>query len=86
MHEGTNMRIVYVMLVFMIAASALGCVSQQSPQTSTPTGTSISATEKPASAVVTPADDPFGTQSDISSIDSVVNDSSMDVPLSDANI
>ncbi len=81
------MKIVFILLIFMIAASALGCVSQQSPQTSSPTGTSISTTETPATAAVTttPGDD-FGAQSDINAIDSVVNDSSMDIALSDATI
>lgn len=84
------MKIVYILLVLLIAASVLGCVSQQSPEvTPTPAGTSVSPTETPASAVATPTpsgSDDFGTQSDINSIDSLVNDSSMDIPLSDANI
>ncbi len=83
----SDMKIVYILMVLMIAASTLGCVNQQSPGTSTPTGTSISATETPATAAVTttPGDD-FGAQSDINTIDSVVNDSSMDIALSDATI
>lgn len=87
------MKFVYILLVFIIAATALGCVSQQSPGTSAPPGTSISATETPATAATpasaavtaTPSDD-FGAQSDINTIDSVVNDSSMDIQLSDATI
>ncbi len=83
------MKIVYVLLVFIIAASALGCVSQQSSQTSTPAGTSVTATETPATAAVTETpsgSDDFGVQGDINAIDSMVNDSSMDISLSDTNI
>jgi hypothetical protein len=81
-------KIVYILLVFIIAASTLGCVSQQ-PSGTTPAGTSVSPTGTPASDAVTTTpsgSDQFGTQSDINAIDSVVNDSSMDIPLSDVTI
>ncbi len=80
------MRIVYILLALTVVALALGCVSQQSSQAPTPAGTSISPTETPASEIVSSGNDTFGTQSDINSIDSLLNESSMDIPLSDATI
>ena len=92
------MKIVYIVLVLILAASALGCVgNKQSEVTPTPTTqapgtqveTSTSSTVSPAGTSVsaTPsANDQFGTQSDLSTIDSLVNDSSMDIPLYDVNI
>lgn len=98
MEERWNMKIVYIMLVFILAASALGCVGNK-PSEVTPTQTtqtpatqvetSISPTETPVSAAATTTpqgNDQFGTQSDLSTIDSLVNDSSMDIPLYDVNI
>lgn len=87
---GLNMKIVYILLVLILAASALGCVGKK-PSEVTPatTETSVSPTGTPVSATATPApssNDEFGTQSDINAIDSLVNDSSMDIPLSDATI
>lgn len=79
------MRIIYILLVLMVVASVLGCVSQQSSGV-TPAGSSISPNETPASEITSSGNDTFGTQSDINSIDSLLNDSSMDIPLSDATI
>jgi hypothetical protein len=89
------MKIVFILLVLILAASVLGCVSK-SPEVTptatpveTPAQTPASATETPVSAVATPTpsgSDDFGTQSDINAIDSLVNDSNMDIPLSDAPI
>lgn len=97
MEERWNMKIVYIMLVLILAASALGCVSNKpSEVTPTPTTqapgtqveTSVSPAETPASAATTTpqGNDQFGTQSDLSTIDSLVNDSGMDIPLYDVNI
>ena len=84
------MKIVYILLVLILAAAILGCVSPKSPEvtpTATPAQTTASPTETPVSAVATPSgSDDFGTQSDINAIDSLVNDSNMDIPLSDATI
>ena len=90
------MKIVYILLVLILAASFLGCVSPKSPEVTptatpaeTPAQTPVSPTGTPVSAAPTPApsgNDEFGTQSDINAIDSLVNDSSMDIPLSDATI
>jgi hypothetical protein len=97
MEEVRNMKIVYVLLLLILAASALGCVGNKSsevtpaPTTQAPgtgetsTSSTVSPAETPVSAAATPPDQ-FGTQSDLSTIDSLVNDSSMDIPLFDVNI
>ncbi len=86
MEERRNMKIVYIMLVLILAVSALGCVgnkpSEVTPTPATQVETSISPTETPVSAAATPSgNDGFGTQSDISTIDSLVNDSSIYSPI-----
>lgn len=96
MEERGNMKIVYILMALILTASALGCVGNKpsevtpTPTTQTPATqveTSVSPTETPVSAAATPSgNDEFGTQSDISTIDSLVNDSSMDIPLYDVNI
>ena len=105
MEEVRNMKIVYVLLVLILAASALGCVdnkpsgvtptpttpANQAPptQVETPASSTVSPAETPVSASATPTpsvNDEFATQSDISTIDSLINDSSMDIPLYDVNI
>ncbi len=102
MEEVRNMKIVYVLLLLIFAASALGCVGNKPAEvTPTPTTqapatqveTSTSSTGSPAetpvsaAATTTPSvNDQFATQSDISTIDSLINDSSMDIPLYDVNI
>jgi hypothetical protein len=93
MEERGNMKIVYMLLVLILAASALGCVSNKpsevtpAPTSQTPaTQVQTSPTGMPVSAATTSGNDEFGTQSDISTIDSLINDSSMDIPLYDVNI
>jgi len=87
-----NMKIVYILLVLILAASALGCVGKKPAEvipTAAPAETSVSPTGTPVSPAATPApsgNDEFGTQSDINAIDSLVNDSSMDIPLTDTTI
>lgn len=87
METGLNMKHVYILLVLILAASALGCVGKN-PSEVTPAAAPAE-TGAPVSPAGTPApssNDEFGTQSDIAAIDSLVNDSSMDIPLTDATI
>ncbi len=88
------MRISYILIIFVVAASALGCVGNKQAGTSTqapvsPAQTSVSPAETPASQGSAPSgsatqNDVFGTESDLGSVDSLVNDSNMDIPLSDS--
>lgn len=82
------MKSVYILLVLILAVSALGCVGKKPSEVTT---TPVSPVETPVQTAVSPAGTPvpgdeFGTGGDIAAIDSLVNDSSMDIPLSDAII
>lgn len=84
---GLNMKSVHILLVLVIAASVLGCVGKKPSEITTP----VAPVETPVQTAVSPAGTPvpgdeFGTGGDIAAIDSLVNDSSMDIPLSDAII
>ncbi len=99
---GLNMKSVYILLVLVVAASALGCVGKKAPESTyvypaqTPVSpeTTVSPAQTPVSpettvspgATPTPAVDEFGTDADITAIDSLVNDSSMDISLSEVTI
>lgn len=90
MEEGIDMKSIYILLVLILAASALGCVGKKPSEITT---TPVSPVETPAQTPVSPAETPapssndeFGTEGDITAIDALVNDSSMDIPLSDATI
>ncbi|VVB88416.1 Uncharacterised protein [uncultured archaeon] len=88
------MRSIYILIMLVVAASALGCVGNKQAGTSTqapisPGQTSVSPAETPASVGSAPSgsanqNDLFGTESDLTSVDSLVNDSNMDIPLSDS--
>lgn len=85
---GLNMKAVYILIVLVVAASVLGCVGKKeaeisvSPtQTPLPPETTVSPAGTPA-----PASDEFGTEADITAIDSLVNDTSMDIPLSELTL
>ncbi len=78
--------------MLVIAASALGCVGNKQAGTSTQAPVSpgqVSPAENPASADSAPSgvanqSDLFGTESDLTSVDSLVNDSNADISLSDS--
>lgn len=92
---GINMKSVYIlMVVILVAGLTLGCVGKKAPESIAPAApmqTAVSPAETPAStqAPVSPAGTPapssvdeFGTESDLTAIDSLVNDSNMDISLS----
>lgn len=80
-------KVVCLLLVLVITASALGCIGQkEGASTKTPlstektTQTSIAQTNGIAESDITM------TESDITQLDSMMNDMSMDIFLSDVNI
>lgn len=86
---GINMKSVYLLIiVLLVAGLTLGCVGKKAPDSvapAVPTQTAASPAETPVSPAGTPAPssvDEFGTESDLTAIDSLVNDSSMDISLS----
>jgi hypothetical protein len=89
------MKWIYILILLVIAASALGCVDKKQAETSTkiPAQTPVSRGE----ATVTPAatssvesqtssngEDPFGTESNLSAIDTSFNDMNMEISLLDS--
>jgi hypothetical protein len=85
------MKGVYILLLVLVIASlTLGCVGKNAPETKAPTP--VQTTASPAQTTVPPAGTPvqgtdeFGTESDITAIDSLVNDSNLDISLSDVTI
>lgn len=81
---GINMKSVYIlMVVILVAGLTLGCVGKKAPESAapaTPLQTPVSSAETPAPSGA----DEFGTESDLTAMDSLVNDSSMDISLSAA--
>ncbi|VVB56296.1 Uncharacterised protein [uncultured archaeon] len=87
------MKWIYILILLVVAASASGCVDKNQAGTSgqTPAQTSVSPGEAAVTsgAVVTPAvspapDDLFGTESNLSAIDTTFNDMNMEISLLDS--
>ncbi|MDD5473687.1 MAG: hypothetical protein PHU34_06005 [Candidatus Methanoperedens sp.] len=78
------MKWIYILIVLVVTASALGCVGNKLAEAPVSTaGTPAPVQTTPAATPVpTSAEDLFGTESDITAMDSLVNDSSMDISLS----
>lgn len=85
------MKWIYILILLVVAASASGCVDKNQAETTgqTPAQTSVSPGEPSEAAVtpgavVTPApDDLFGTESNLSAIDTTFNDMNMEISLLD---
>lgn len=81
------MKSVYIILVLVVAALALGCVGKQgesSTKTSvSPVGTAVSPVETtPGETPATAGEDVFGVDEDIQNLDAMLNDASLDTSLS----
>ena len=87
------MKWIYILILLVIAASALGCVDKKQAETPTPAQTQVS----PGEAAVTPAatssvesqtssssEDLFGTESNLSAIDTTFDDMNMQISLLDS--
>lgn len=86
------MKVVYILLLALVIASlTLGCVGKKAPETNAAV-TPVQTTTSPAQTTVPPAGTPvqsideFGTEGDITAMDSLVNDSNLDISLSDITI
>lgn len=81
------MKGIYIVLVLLIAASALGCISQKQSGTST-SDMSTKPTASPAETSV-PSNgaetDEFGTDADLAAMDSIFDDMNMDMSLSEVS-
>ncbi len=69
------MKSVYILLVLVIAASALGCVGKKA--------TESTAAPPPVSGI--PENGDTGIESDLTQIDSMMNESTMDISLPEVN-
>lgn len=70
------MKSVYILAVaVLVAGLALGCIGKNAPE-------SDAVPVLPAETPLTSSVDEFGTESDLMAMDSLVNDSSMDISLS----
>jgi hypothetical protein len=86
---GLNMKGVYILLLALVISSlTLGCVGKNTPETKAPITPVQTISEAPVLPEGTPAEgtDDFGIGSDITAIDSLVNDSNLDISLSDVTI
>ncbi len=78
------MKLVYILIVLVVAALTLGCIGNKQAEPST------SAPDAPVDTSVSPVttssaiDDPFGTDVDVASLDAMLADSSMDISLMDS--
>ena len=79
------MKLIYILILLVVAASTLGCIGNKQSEPSTnvpasPVETSIS----PAATIVPDSEDPFGTDTDVAALDSMLADSTMDISLMDS--
>ena len=86
------MKWIYILIVLVIAAAALGCVdkkaTESTTQTSVPQGDTAST---PASVATSPeasspanGEDIFGTESDLSAMNTTFSDMNMEISLLDS--
>lgn len=75
------MKFVYILIVMVIAASALGCVDKKQTETSTKTSPVEAAVT--ATSVSQAPDDLFGTESDLNAMNSTLSDMDMEISLVD---
>ncbi|MDD5435543.1 MAG: hypothetical protein PH343_08945 [Nitrospira sp.] len=79
------MKLTYILIVFVVAALALGCIGNKQAEPSTNAPVSPSGTPVSSSATIVPGtEDPFGTDADVAALDSMLADSSMDISLMDS--
>ncbi len=73
------MKLVYILIVLVVASLTLGCIGNKPAEPST------SAPVVPVETATTSSiDDPFGTDLDVASLDAMLADSSMDISLTES--
>ncbi|MCX9013608.1 MAG: hypothetical protein OIN89_02245 [Candidatus Methanoperedens sp.] len=70
------MKVVYILIVLLVAASALGCVDKKSPES---TASTDSGQQDAVSSGTSEQTDEFGIESDLETLDSMFNDTEMDI-------
>ncbi len=80
------MKLKYILIIFVVAALALGCIGNK--QAEPKSGTVVQPVQTSASTEAITAsggEDPFGTDTDVAALDSMLADSAMDISLSDSS-
>ncbi|MDD5616434.1 MAG: hypothetical protein PHH85_09550 [Candidatus Methanoperedens sp.] len=77
------MKILHILIVLVIAALALGCIGNKQAETKS-AGTTVQPAQTTVSPAVPGVDDPFGTDVDVATLDSMLADSTMDISLMDS--
>ena len=80
------MRIVYILIALVVAASVLGCLDRKGPDSSIKTPVTPAPASQPDTSELsgsTTENDEFGLDNDISQIDPMVNDLEMDISFSE---
>lgn len=70
------MKLVYILIVLLVAASALGCVDRNTPDTAVP---GQQEPVSPAPGQTSGQTDEFGIESDLEILDMMFNDTAMDI-------
>jgi hypothetical protein len=92
------MKIAYILIILLVAASTLGCVGNKKAEPATsapiaPVETSVSpvvtiapveTSVSPVATIVPGSEDPFGTDADVAALDSMLADSTLDISLMDS--
>ncbi len=82
------MRKIYIIILLVLAALALGCVGNKQDGASTKIPASPAQTNQVTSPATTPAptigEDLFGTEKDVAAIDAMLGDANLDASLSSA--
>ncbi len=82
------MKIVYILLVLVVAAAALGCIGKKGAEPSTKAPVSPAQTSAPPASSSPDAvtdSDLSGMDNDFQQLDSLYNESSLDISLSEVN-
>ena len=76
------MKLVYILIVLVIAALTLGCIGNKPAEPST--NAPVAPVETSPATTSSAIDDPFGTDLDVASLDAMLADSSMDISLTES--
>ncbi len=79
------MKLVYILIVLLVAAFTLGCIGNKQAETKSAVDTVKPVqTVSPAATTSPGSDDPFGTDVDVAALDDMLADSSMDILLTES--
>ncbi len=74
------MKLVYILIIFVVAALTLGCIENKQAE---PKSTGDVSPVQTSATTAPSGEDPFGTDADVASLDSMLADSTMDISLTD---